>query len=400
MVRLSDRNQTAIQHRIQEQLHKANIDILLLTEETSIYYATGHYSSFQKQATQQGYCVAVCPAEGEFTIIMPDFEMLPGKPCPNCKIELTEMGTFVDHQETITGRPAPKTRPATAAAERTFLKAVELCKAYKSDAVIGIQPGVISAEGMRLLSQNAGSLTFVDGEMALAKARMIKTPWEIEVLRTAAKFNEQAMNLASKRLHAGMSLAEAMNIYATTAYSMHPDVMGVFPTLTADENATIYFIAPDANLREGSVIRMDAGLVYLGYTTDICRIFSIGEPSDEQKRIYNAMAAGFRRELEMIGPGVKVSDIFNEVQDVVRKAGVPHYLRGHLGHSTGTTPHTEEYPYISASVDEVLQPGMVLCPEVPYYSPVNGPMVCEDMILITEDGFERFTHDPMQIVRI
>ena len=81
---------------------------------------------------------------------------------------------------------------------------------------------------------------------------------------------------------------------------------------------------------------------------------------------------GYHRELEMIGPGVKIADVYHEVMAIVRKT-IPDYVRGHLGHSIRIS--IEEYPYISPYVgDETFQPGMVVSCEVPYSSAVIGGM--------------------------
>lgn len=109
---------------------------------------------------------------------------------------------------------------------------------------------------------------------------------------------------------------------------------------------------------------------------------------------------GYRRELELIGPGVKIADVFHEVQQTVRDAGIPDYLRGHLGHSIGTYTLGEEYPYISPNVEEVFQPGMVLSAEIPYNNPLIGGLTPEDSLVITQDGYERFTYVPEEIVEL
>ena len=50
--------------------------------------------------------------------------------------------------------------------------------------------------------------------------------------------------------------------------------------------------------------------------------------------------------------------------------------------------------------DETFQPGMVVSCEVPYSSAVLGGMTPEDSIVITENGYERFTFVPEEIVEI
>lgn len=67
-----------------------------------------------------------------------------------------------------------------------------------------------------------------------------------------------------------------------------------------------------------------------------------------------------------------------------------------MGHSVGMNLGLEEYPQISANMEEVLQPNMVICVEAPIWtngrSKHYGAFSIEDTFLITEDGCERFTH--------
>ena len=106
---------------------------------------------------------------------------------------------------------------------------------------------------------------------------------------------------------------------------------------------------------------------------------------------YEALYAGFTRGLELIGPGVKIADVFHEVQKTICAKGFPTYRRGHFGHSIGAGPG-EQYPILSASCKEVFEPGMVICLETPYYRTKSNSYNIEDTLLITDNGYERFTH--------
>ena len=108
-------------------------------------------------------------------------------------------------------------------------------------------------------------------------------------------------------------------------------------------------------------------------------------------RIYEALYAGYTRLVTMVGPGVKLSDVFNEVVSTVQKY-IPEYKRGHVGHSLGCNRFSEEYPFISPSETSTFEPGMIFCTEVPYYSSEFNSYNLEDTILITDNGIEFFSH--------
>ena len=400
-VKFSDRNQKEFQDRIQTVMREKGVDGLILTEFGAIYYATGHYSTFQKVTNVPGYCIAVCPAEGEFTVIMPDYETMSLDQVPGCSIDVSTTGIFIDGLEKITGKPAPKVRPSTVDGSRTFRQALDIIKAKKPDAVIGIQSKLLTHDAVKIFQENAGSCTYVDCDEVLSRARMIKTKWEIEVLRTAAQMSERQMNATANAMKEGMTVGTLVNLAYQNCFAEGEGITGARPVLSVGGRYFGNFeIPPEDTLRKGDIVRMDCGPFYLGYISDICRAYSVGKASDEAKRIYAALMDGYRRELEMVGPGVKIADVYNEVMAIVRKT-VPDYVRGHLGHSIGTYFLAEEYPYISPYVgEETFQPGMVVSCEVPYSSAVLGGMTPEDSVVITENGYDRFTYVPEEIVEI
>lgn len=401
MVKFSERNQLEVQEQIQRVMQKAGVDGVILTEFSAIYYATGHYSTFQKVTNVPGYCIAVLPVEGEFSVIMPDYETMSLEQLPGVNIEVSTTGIYIDGLERITGKPAPKVRPSTVDGSKTFRMALDILKAKKADSVIGIQSRLLTADAVRIFEEYAGGCSYIDCEDILNRARMIKSKWEIDVLRTAAQMSEKAMNATASALREGMTIGELVNLSYQNCMAQGAGVTGARPVLSVGGRFFGNFeIPPEDTLRRGDIVRMDCGPFFLGYISDICRTYSVGKASDEAKRIYAALMEGYNRELEMIGPGVKIADVYNEVMSIVRKT-IPDYVRGHLGHSIGTYFLAEEYPYISPYVgSETFQPGMVISVEVPYSSAVVGGMTPEDSIVITENGYERFTVVPDEIVEV
>lgn len=401
MVKFSDRNQQEVQERIQKVMREHGVDGLILTEFGAIYYATGHYSTFQKVTNVPGYCIAVLPADGAFTVIMPDYETMSLDQLPGVNIEVSTTGIYIDGLETITGKPAPKVRPSTVDGSKTFRMALDILKSKKPDSVIGIQSKLLTADAVKVFEENAGGCTYVDCQKILDRARMIKTSWEIEVLRTAAQMSERAMTATANAMYEGMTVGELVNHAYQNCMAQGAGVTGARPVLSVGGRYFGNFeIPPEDILRKGDIVRMDCGPFYLGYISDICRAYSVGKASDEAKRMYAALMEGYKRELELIGPGVKIADVYHEVMTLMRKT-IPDYVRGHLGHSIGTYYLAEEYPYISPYVgEETFQPGMVLSAEIPYSSAVLGGMTPEDSFVVTENGIERFTFVPEEIVEI
>jgi Xaa-Pro aminopeptidase len=86
-----------------------------------------------------------------------------------------------------------------------------------------------------------------------------------------------------------------------------------------------------------------------------------------------------------------MSEVFQAGQEAVRANGIANYTRGHIGHSVGLDERIEEAPNLAPMEHRPLEPGMVLCVEMPYYAYGVGALQVEDMVVITDTGYEKLT---------
>lgn len=94
-----------------------------------------------------------------------------------------------------------------------------------------------------------------------------------------------------------------------------------------------------------------------------------------------------------------MSEVYDAVLTAVRQNGLPAYSRGHFGHSIGMDDQTEEPPFLGPDPTR-LEPGMVICLEVPFYPPDQGGFNLEDMFLINDNGVEPLTHASLEMREI
>ena len=142
-------------------------------------------------------------------------------------------------------------------------------------------------------------------------------------------------------------------------------------------------------LEQGDVIRFDVGGRYRHYRADIARIAIFGEPTREIRQKHRALLAGVERACELIRPGKRVADIYAAAVETVRREGIPHYRRNHVGHGIGLDGY--DAPALTQTSEERLEAGMVLCVETPYYEAGRWGLQVEDMIVVRADGAERLT---------
>jgi Xaa-Pro aminopeptidase len=144
--------------------------------------------------------------------------------------------------------------------------------------------------------------------------------------------------------------------------------------------------AGERPLAAGEVIRFDGGVRYRWYRSDIARIAALGDPGERVRRYYGALRAGAERAMEAIKPGVRTADIFRIAMDTVRREGIPHYERSHVGHGIGINNY--DAPDLAPKSDEVIEEGMVLCVETPYYELGWAGLQLENTVVVRAHGAE------------
>jgi Xaa-Pro aminopeptidase len=111
-----------------------------------------------------------------------------------------------------------------------------------------------------------------------------------------------------------------------------------------------------------------------------------------ERRIYEALLAGIEKELELIHPGATACEIFEQTVAEIRRAGIPHFERHHVGHGIGIAGAGYEPPLLGPADQTTLQPGMILCVETPYVELGFGCLQVEDMLVVTQNGYRLLTH--------
>ena len=227
--------------------------------------------------------------------------------------------------------------------------------------------------------------------------RIVKTEEEIRRIRHSASVTEQALMDAIGAIQAGANeydIARAFSVGVASRGGLPSldcigaGLRGAYPSVTARGRV----------IQPGDTVRFDVGCVAECYHSDMARTAVLGTPSDKVARYSEALIAGEKAIIEAIKPGVVVSDLFQLGVETVRANGLPHYERTHCGHGNGIEGY--DLPQINPSDHTVLEAGMVLCVETPYYEPGFAGLQIEDMVAVRENGAERLTTIPQILFRV
>jgi Xaa-Pro dipeptidase len=250
---------------------------------------------------------------------------------------------------------------------------------------IGLDEMGITPQCMDQLKALLPDATFVRAFSLFERVRSIKTPGEIDILKHAASATEKAIDAALAIAKEGVTEREMLRAFnACLARSDTVPVVGCIGFGT--RSAMINVQPSDRKLERGNLIRFDVGGRYKHYRSDISRGAALGEPLAKIAKYYRAVEKGVLSAYDVLKPGLKVSDLFTHVVETVRREGIPHFKRSHVGHGIGVDGY--DPPNISDSSPNVFEENMVVCVETPYYELGFAGVQVEDMVRVTKDGAE------------
>jgi Xaa-Pro aminopeptidase len=137
----------------------------------------------------------------------------------------------------------------------------------------------------------------------------------------------------------------------------------------------------------GDAVVLDFGGVANGYCSDITRTVFVGEPGEEQLRVYGVVASAQQAAFEAVRPGVPAQDIDRAARAVITSAGYGDRFIHRTGHGIGLEIH--ESPYIVEGNETPLEPGMTFSDEPGVYLAGRFGVRIEDQLVVTRDGAER-----------
>lgn len=137
-------------------------------------------------------------------------------------------------------------------------------------------------------------------------------------------------------------------------------------------------------LERGDVVILDYGCTWHGYYSDITQCVSLGPPSDEARRVREAVWEAQQRAIEAIRPGVPCEAIDRAARETITRAGYGEYFIHRTGHGIGLQVH--EAPYMVAGNTEPLAEGMCFSIEPGIYLPGRFGVRVEVIVTVTADG--------------
>lgn len=267
-----------------------------------------------------------------------------------------------------------------------------VAKLGKAGARIGIEPGFLPLDAFRLLSERLEGATFVDATHALERLRAVKTPAELELLKSASELITEAMMATIAGARAGSTKTDIIERLRREETNRGLQFEYCLLTLGASHNRAA---SPQA-WQPGEVLSIDSGGNFHGYIGDLCRMGVLGEPDAELEDLLAEIEAVQQAAFSKIRAGTLGGDVIAHAEGVLKASKVAAFT-DFFAHGMGLISHEAPFlmtnhPVTYEGVDAAhpLEAGMVLSVETTMLHPTRGFIKLEDTLAVTADGHEMF----------
>ncbi len=238
---------------------------------------------------------------------------------------------------------------------------------------------------------------------------MIKSDEEIKIIKNGARIADIGAEEIIKYIKPGVT---EMEIAIAGRDKMEREIVKTYPEAEYMDT-WVWFQSgintdgahnPKTNrvLKKGDILSLNTFPMISGYYTALERTLFVEEIDDASLRAWEANVKVHRRGLELIKPGIRCSEICEELNDLFAQLGYLQYRTFGYGHSFGMLSHfygRETGLELREDIDTVLEKNMVISMEpmimIPEGKPGAGGYREHDILVISEKSAENISKFPI-----
>jgi Xaa-Pro dipeptidase len=292
---------------------------------------------------------------------------------------------------------------------------------------VGLELDVLPVAQFRRLERLLPAASFADVGPDIVRLRAVKSPWEVERVRAAARIADEVWALVPDILREGMTEAEfAGRVEAEARRLGHEGIIRMrgfnqemfYGQLLSGLSGTAgsYLDTPLAGtglspavaqgvsfrrIGRGDPVVFDFVPVREGYIADFTRVAVVGALPRELRRAYEAALVVQAAVVAVARPGTTCRAVYETALAAAAGEGLAAGFMGHgpsqvrfVGHGVGL--ELDELPVVSAN-DLRLEPGMVFALEPKFVLPGLGAIGVENTWAVGGDGVTALTTAPEEI---
>lgn len=352
--------------KVRGAMDEAEVDVLVPMSPENLAYASGAAPPSQKTVRSR-LAAAIVPADGRDTEVI-TVKLEAALVRAQSRLDrVTAYEEFVEHPIDVI--------------------AASLRDRGMADARIGIETTYLTQADHARLCEALPGATFRAVDPVWSKLREIKTGAEIERIRHIGQAAQRITEECVALVEAGSTERALGNLVAERYHQAGGDALTMLVVASGERSAHLNGPPTGKVMERGDIVRTDVIGTSGHYYSDVARTAVVGEPTAEQRKVYDLLLDVHHRCLDALRPGAISSDVYAIYHDAMAAAGLPAYH--FVGHGLGVTLHEE--PFINPLKSVPLEEGMVLCIEPLTSLEGQFGMQVEDEVLITSDGCELLT---------
>ena len=252
----------------------------------------------------------------------------------------------------------------------------------------------------------------------------IKTPEETGRMRVAGRLAAEVLDFIAPHVKPGITTGELDQLchdYMVDVQRTVPAPLGYAPpgyppypksVCTSVNHVVCHGIPGDKKLKSGDVVNIDITVIKDGWHGDTSRMFYVGAPSLQARRLCETAYEAMWRGICAVRPGARLGDIGHIIQTHAEQHGFS-VVREFCGHGIGRRFHEEPQVlhYGRPGTGLILEPGMTFTVEPMINAGAPGIRALADgwtivtkdhslsaqwehTVLVTAGGFEVLTVSP------
>ncbi|MCZ8131299.1 MAG: type I methionyl aminopeptidase [Steroidobacteraceae bacterium] len=175
----------------------------------------------------------------------------------------------------------------------------------------------------------------------------LKTPAEQDGMRLAGRLTADVLDMIGAHVVAGATTDDLNRIahdYIVGVQEAVPAPLNYkgFPKsiCTSVNHVVCHGIPGEKRLKAGDIVNVDVTVIKDGWHGDSSRMFLVGQPSVQAKRLVEVCHAAMWRGIELVRPGTRLGDLGHAIQTFVEAQGYS-VVREYCGHGIGRVFHED-----------------------------------------------------------
>src|SRR5215212_4270486 len=287
-------------------------------------------------------------------------------------------------------------------------------------AVLGVEQDVLPYRLVEGLKKNFEGVKLENLSPIILQQRLVKDDEEMARIRKAVKLWEKGHEAIMETLAVGVAEYEVAAVMEYAArrgggdgmvwprrWDSHLPAGGIVASgpnawVVSGEAMTVTGVGlsqalpwgpSSRRLEAGDLVVVDFTLSYEGYHCDMTRTYCVGDPSQEQRDLWEQLLELHLQVVDRVRPGVTGEELYLVAKRLAEDTGLLDNFMGvgcergsYIGHSIGL--ELDEWPVLGAGYREPLPVGAVITIEPKFMVPGQGAVMVEDDIVVTPSGHE------------